>query len=83
MMGFYGFILECDGNVYPCFNGEQASLGNLMTNTFEDIWFGEQATKVRRQLRVSRCSTCPETTYPLPINVLEVIEMFLIPEQSR
>jgi MoaA/NifB/PqqE/SkfB family radical SAM enzyme len=74
MMGWYGFALEHDGSVYPCINCERASFGNLLTDSFESVWFGEQANDARRQLRALCCPTCTSVCYPLPINALEVIE---------
>jgi MoaA/NifB/PqqE/SkfB family radical SAM enzyme len=74
MMGFYGCVLEHDGNLYPCVNCEQHSLGNLLTDSFEDVWFGERAAQVREQLRASCCPTCTSMCYPLPINALEVVQ---------
>jgi radical SAM protein with 4Fe4S-binding SPASM domain len=74
MMGFYGFLLEHDGNVYSCFNGQHVSFGNLLTNSFESVWYGKQAHEARRQVRAARCPTCPETTYSSPVNALEVVE---------
>lgn len=75
MMGFYSFVLECDGIVYHCPTSEEIGLGNLLTDSFEDVWFGEQANAVRRQVRTQNCSTCPAACYPSPINVLELADM--------
>lgn len=74
MMGFYGCVMEHDGNLYPCVNCEQHSLGNLLTDSFEDVWFGEQAAEARQQLRALCCPTCTSMCYPLPINALEVVQ---------
>jgi MoaA/NifB/PqqE/SkfB family radical SAM enzyme len=74
MMGWYGFVLEHDGSVYPCINCEKAGFGNLLTDSFESVWFGKQADSARRQLRASCCPTCTSVCYPQPVNALEVIK---------
>lgn len=66
MMGHYGFILEHDGEVYPCVNWEIESFGNLLHEDFDSIWFGERAHKARQELRSSGCPTCPASCYTLP-----------------
>ena len=67
MMGFFGFVLEHDGGVYPCVNCEDASFGNLLHEPFEQVWFGRQANEARRQLRASCCSTCTSMCYVQPV----------------
>lgn len=51
-MGTNGFFLDPFGNVLPC-NGscEKMIMGNLHDNTWDEIWFGEQAAKVRDQVK--------------------------------
>jgi MoaA/NifB/PqqE/SkfB family radical SAM enzyme len=75
MMGFYNFVLEHDGTVYPCPTYEKTGFGNLLTDSFEDLWFGERANEVRRQVRAQYCPTCSSTCYPSPINALELAQM--------
>jgi MoaA/NifB/PqqE/SkfB family radical SAM enzyme len=72
MMGFYGCVIEHDAEVYPCVNCESQSFGNLLSDSFERIWFGERATQVRENLRVSCCPSCTSLCYPLPVNFYEV-----------
>jgi len=76
MMGFYGFVLEHDGNIYPCVNCENHSFGNLLHIPFEEAWFGAHATSVRQQLRQECCPMCSSLCYPLPVNLLEVIDLW-------
>ena len=51
-MGTNGFFLDPFGNVLPC-NGscEKMVMGNLHDNTWDEIWNGEQAAKVRDQVK--------------------------------
>ena len=51
-MGTNGFFLDPYGNVLPC-NGstEKMSMGNLHDNTWDEIWNGQQAAKVREQVK--------------------------------
>jgi MoaA/NifB/PqqE/SkfB family radical SAM enzyme len=72
MMGFYAFVLEHDGNVYPCVNCEKNSFGNLLTDSFQELWFGGRANDARRELRSACCPTCTSVCYPLPVNAREV-----------
>jgi radical SAM protein with 4Fe4S-binding SPASM domain len=68
MMDFYGAVLEHNGDVYPCINCEHSSFGNLLTSSFEEVWFGERANEARVRLRASCCPTCTSVCYPLPVN---------------
>ncbi len=72
MMGFYGFVLEHDGSVYPCVNCETRSFGNLPRQSFDEVWFGDQATEARRRLRTNCCPGCTSMCYPAPVNILEL-----------
>lgn len=51
-MGTNGFFLDPYGNVLPC-NGstEKMSMGNLHEQTWDEIWYSEQAAKVREQVK--------------------------------
>ena len=51
-MGTNGFFLDPYGNVLPC-NGstEKMSMGNLHDQTWDEIWNGPQAAKVREQVK--------------------------------
>jgi radical SAM protein with 4Fe4S-binding SPASM domain len=75
MLGFYGFTLEHDGNVYPCINCEVNSFGNLLQEPFEAIWFGESSSEVRRLLRKNCCPTCTTMCYPNVVNLREKVEI--------
>jgi len=72
MMGFYAFVLEHDGSIYPCVNCERKSFGNLLSQTFEEIWFDNESESVRGHLRSECCPTCTSMCYTLPVNTLEV-----------
>ncbi len=43
------FFLDPWGEVYPC-NGWDLSMGNLHEQSFEEIWNGERAARVRREV---------------------------------
>lgn len=75
MMGYYGFVLEHNGEIYPCVNCEQQSLGNLIEIPFDDIWFGPHAAPIRGQVTQKCCPTCTSLCYPLAVNGFEVIEL--------
>ncbi len=47
------FFLDPEGNVYPCLTLERG-MGNILENTFDDIWQGEAATGARKA--VDTCS---------------------------
>jgi len=51
-MGTNGFFMDPFGNVLPC-NGscEKMVMGNLHEQTWDEIWYGEQAAKVREQVK--------------------------------
>jgi len=72
MMGFYGFILEHDGHIYPCVNCESYSFGNVVEQPFDAVWFGAQAAEARKNLRETCCPTCPSMCYTLPAGPLEL-----------
>lgn len=61
--GSVNFFIEPYGDVYPC-NGLEdkywkESMGNIRDfDTFEELWFGEQAQKVRNLVR-----TCPKNCW--------------------
>ena len=74
MMGFYAFVLEHDGEVYPCLNCESRSFGNLLQEGFNEIWFGQRATEVRRNLRQACCPSCVSMCYLAPVNAIELLE---------
>jgi radical SAM protein with 4Fe4S-binding SPASM domain len=74
MMGFYGFVLEHDGRVYPCVNCERRPFGDLRSESFEEAWFGPQANEARRELRQRCCPTCTSMCYTQAVNLWEMVE---------
>lgn len=66
MMGFYGFILEHDANIYACVNCEQYSFGSVLTHSFDEVWFSPQAEEARRNVRSTCCPNCVSMCYTLP-----------------
>lgn len=48
------FFVDPFGEVRPC-NAMEVSMGNLKTNTFDEIWNGPQAVEVRR--KVEQCDS--------------------------
>ena len=77
MMGFYGFVVEYNGDVYSCVNCEKYSFGNLLDTRFEELWFRPRASYVRQQVYRNCCPTCTSLCYPLPTNLAEVVDTAL------
>jgi len=77
MMGYYGFVLEHDGAVYPCVNCETKALGNLRKQNFKEIWEGSDIHKLRQNIRADCCPTCASICYTLPGNIIEVMDLSL------
>ncbi len=75
MMGFYGFILEHDGNIYSCVNCEQYSFGNVLTQSFDEVWFGKQAQTARQNVRTTCCPSCVSMCYTLPAGPVELAQV--------
>lgn len=75
MMGFYGCIIEHNGDVYPCVNYEVSPFGNLLEDDFDQIWFGPHAKSVRQNLRSEGCPTCASSCYTSPVNAGELIRL--------
>ncbi|GAC1362727.1 MAG: hypothetical protein NVSMB42_22390 [Herpetosiphon sp.] len=73
MMGFFGCVVEYTGEVYPCVNWEEQSFGNLLEESFDEIWFGPRAYAARAELRTSGCPTCPSMCYTQPVNIGELV----------
>jgi len=78
MMGFYGGVIEYDGNVYPCVNHESSSFGNLLEQSFNDVWFGPRAQAAREDLRCSGCPTCVSSCYTLPVSIAEMVKLLTL-----
>lgn len=49
-MGFHGFFLDPLGEVRPC-NVMEETMGNLKENTFDEIWYGAEAQRIREKVR--------------------------------
>ena len=75
MMGFYGCVLEHDGNLYPCLTCESISFGSLLTDSFDEIWFKGNSDSIRKQLRAACCPACTSMCYTPAVNALETAEL--------
>ncbi len=75
MMGYFGFVLEHNANVYPCVNCEHVSFGNLLMHSFDEVWFRGTSDEVRKELRASCCPTCTSMCFPPPANASEVVDL--------
>lgn len=81
-----------DGNVYPCcqhVGNTMFSYGNVLDRSFKDIWFGDDATKVRDTIKPSMCPPCRYNFYNTVFNKYvggwrpsekEIIESFNTPD---
>lgn len=49
-MGFHAFFLDPYGEVRPC-NVIEETMGNLKEKTFDEIWHGEDAIRIREKVR--------------------------------
>jgi MoaA/NifB/PqqE/SkfB family radical SAM enzyme len=83
LMGFFGCVVEHTGEVYPCINWEHESFGNLLEQSFDEIWFGSAAQEARYNLRRTGCPTCPSMCYPHAVGVGEVAQEKLGVVQRR
>jgi len=59
------FEVRANGDVHTCFCGRRGVVGNLLKQTFDEIWEGEQFQSLRRSLsglsRIDRtCKKCPD-----------------------
>ena len=66
---WHSCVITWDGQVVPCCFDKDAShpMGDLKTESFKKLWFGEKYTKFRSQLTKARskvdiCSNCTEGT---------------------
>jgi radical SAM protein with 4Fe4S-binding SPASM domain len=50
---FSNMVISWNGDVYPCcvVDGDEYKLGNLVTQTVDEVWFGEEYVKCRSFLR--------------------------------
>lgn len=42
--------ISTNGNVYPCCENNNKAMGNLHTQSFEDIWFGSKYSNMRKMM---------------------------------
>jgi len=75
MMGYYGFVIEHDGSVYPCVNCEDRVFGNLCKQSFQELWWGAHAQAIRREMRARCCPTCASICYTLPGSLVQVTDI--------
>lgn len=59
MMGYHHMYVRMDGKVFPCINSGDHMLGDLCTQTPEEVWRGKHPDQVRRTIRNEFCPTCP------------------------
>jgi MoaA/NifB/PqqE/SkfB family radical SAM enzyme len=59
MMGYHHIYVKMNGQVFPCLNSGDHVLGDLTTQTPEEIWRGSQPDAIRRTIRGEFCPTCP------------------------
>ena len=74
-MGAFNFILDSDGTVRHCLLCEESRYGDLLTDSFEAIWFGAEANEARRQIRALCCPSCPAGCHLSPVNAGELAEL--------
>jgi radical SAM protein with 4Fe4S-binding SPASM domain len=74
LMGYFGCVVEHTGEVYPCPIWEYESFGNLLEQSFDDVWFSEQAQSARYKLRKTGCPTCSSMCYPHAVGLNEVLQ---------
>lgn len=53
-----GTVIDLYGDVFPNCPVIMKTLGNLRENTFDDIWHGEKAEKIREHVRRFACGGC-------------------------
>jgi len=66
---WHSCVMTWDGQIVPCCFDKDAShsMGNMKTQRFKDLWFGENYTEFRRSLTRARseidiCTNCTEGT---------------------
>ena len=75
MQGYHSCVLEADGGLHACVNSETLTFGNLREQPFREIWWGEKAEALRRQLHQEICPTCPSKCYARPVSAGEVLRI--------
>jgi radical SAM protein with 4Fe4S-binding SPASM domain len=71
-------LLDVDGSVYPCGQSRKMRYGNIYEQSFEEIWTGKQATRVRQAILETECPKCMTNCYPeRPEAACEKIELSL------
>ncbi len=56
--------IDVDGCVYPCGQTRKALLGNVHTESLDEIWNGERARQVRDEVLPEYCERCKTRCYP-------------------
>jgi len=77
MMGRQSFFVDPFGDILPC-NGmhEKMSMGNLKKQSFEEIWNGPEADKVRKA-----CSHCKQNCWMIGSVAEPMKEKIMVPMQ--
>ncbi len=57
-------LLDVDGSVYPCGQSRRMCYGNIFRESFDEIWSGERAQKVRDAIIREECPRCMTNCYP-------------------
>lgn len=73
-MGSEAFFVDPLGEIRPCNGGGGLSMGNIKKNSFNEIWNGERAAEVRRQIAAcqSNCWMVGSVAEPMKENMLSV-----------
>jgi MoaA/NifB/PqqE/SkfB family radical SAM enzyme len=58
MMGYYIMYVKMDGTVFPCINSGDHALGDLTTQSPEEVWRGPTQERIRRTVRREFCPSC-------------------------
>lgn len=58
MMGYYIMYVRMDGKVFPCINSGDELLGDLVTQSPEEVWRGKGPEGMRKIVRRDHCPSC-------------------------
>ncbi len=77
-MGFNTFFLDPLGEIRPC-NVMEETMGNLKEKTFDEIWYGKLAQKVREKTRTCQqnCWMIGSVAEPMKENILVPLRWIL------
>jgi len=56
-------LLDVTGELFSCGNFQEGKIGNVLQESFSQIWTRDQAEKVRRQLLATKCPECWSNCY--------------------